>query len=245
MKEKTDSVMKTRYVIPLALLIVLAPGRSTGQSTEVWLDYFANIPAGRFWTYEFNGGMAKGLSDPVWLDAYLTANATYQDQNWLSTEGNLEYHYTFNATAENIAEIRPWLGANFIWSTYGGPLNLFYPAFGVRLEERLLWYQTSGAQESKERLRLRASARFPLNNESLIPETYYLILLLESYVPLDGEAKEVSADKLRFQAGLGYVLAADLRIELQYIMMRSRNTQLNTFEVSNHIIWLSVRNFFY
>ncbi len=228
----------------LLLLALLTPIRPQAQTREVWLDYFANFPAGRFWSYEINPGVSKGLDDPVWLDTYITGNATYQDQTWLSTEGNLEAHYTFNTTSENMFELRPWLGANFIWSTYGGPLNLFFPFIGLRLEERLFWYAQSGEHDSKQRFRLRVSARFPLNNEMLIADTWYLIALAEAYYPINGEAKEVSADKRRFQLGLGYVVEKNFRVELQFLVMRSRNTQLDKFEASSSIVWLSVRNFF-
>ena len=107
-------------------LLLLIPSQSIGQM-EMWLDYFATFPAGRYWSYEVNPGMAKGLTNPVWFEPYISANATYQDQNWLSTEGNLETHYTFNTTLEDVFELRPWVGLNFIWPTFGEHLNLFYP----------------------------------------------------------------------------------------------------------------------
>jgi hypothetical protein len=242
-RERTSSRSRALLAVPFLLLILLIPSQSSGQ-TEMWLDYYANFPAGRYWSYEVNPGMAKGLTDPVWFEPYISANATYQDQNWLSTEGNLETHYTFNTTAEDVFEIRPWVGLNFIWPTFGEPLNLFYPSFSLRFEDRFFWYQSSGTQETKQRMRLRVFARFPLNNETLTTGTYYLLCLAEAYVPLNGDAREVSADKRRFQAGLGYVVASDLRVELQYLLMRTRNTELNTFETTSHIIWLALRNYF-
>jgi hypothetical protein len=98
-------------------------------------------------------------------------------------------------------------------------------------------------EDTKERLRLRAFARFTLNNETLEQGTYYLLFLAEAYVPLDGEAREVSADKYRLQTGVGYVFGPDMRMEIQYIMMRTRNTQSNEFEVSSHILWLALRHY--
>jgi hypothetical protein len=53
----------------------------------------------------------------------------------------------------------------------------------------------------------------------------------------------VSADKTRFQAGLGYVFGPELRLELQYIHMRTRDTQENKFEASSNIVWLAVKHF--
>jgi len=174
----------------------------------------------------------------------MAATATYQPHNWQSTEGNLEFHYTFDKSTENVIEVRPWLGLNFIWPTYGEYLNLFYPSFSVRLEERFLWYQERGTEESKSRARFRVSTRFPLNNEQLESGTYYLLFLAEVYVPLNGEAREVSARKRRFQGGLGYVVAQDLRIELEYVLMRQQNTYTNSFETSSNVVWLALRNYF-
>jgi hypothetical protein len=236
-------VRSSAWLLSFIMISLLIPERSSAQR-EMWLDYYATFPAGRFWSYEVNPGFSKGLTNPVWLDTYISGNATYQDQNWLSTEGNLEFHYTFNSGAENVFELRPWVGTNLIWATHGGFLNLFYPSFGMRFEDRFFWYQTSGTQETKQRLRFRLSVRFPLNSASLVTGTFYVITLVEGYFPLNGEAKEISADKRRFQLGMGYVVATDLRVEMQYILMRQRNTIQNTFETSSNVVWLAVRNYF-
>jgi len=235
--------MKLHIAIASALLILLVPGRCGAQGAEAWLDYIANwSPMGR-WSFEANPGFSKGLAGDRWLDVYLTSTAAYQAFNWISTDGNFEAHYTFDKSTENVLELRPWLGVNFIWPTYGEYLNVFYPAFSLRLEERFLWYQTSETQATKTRARIRLSTRFPLNNETLVTGTYYLLILAETYVPLGGEAREVSADKRRFQVGLGYVFGSDLRIEFQYVNMRTRNSYLNKFETGSQIFWLAVKNF--
>lgn len=228
---------------PMFFLMLLLPDISSAQK-EMWLDYYAIFPAGRFWSYEVNTGLSKGFTDPVWAETYLSANATYQDYNWLSVEGNFEAHYTKNSVSDNFVELRPWVGANLIWATQGELLNLFYPSIGIRFEDRFFWYQPSGAQETKQRMRLRLHARFPLNNTTISTGTYYVITLVEASFPLNGEAKEIRADKRRFQLGLGYVVAADLRIEMQYVLMRQRNTLQNKFETNSQILWLAVRNYF-
>lgn len=236
--------MKSRIAIVSVMLILLASGRGGAQTKEAWVDYIANWTPTGSWSFEVNPGFSKGLGDAHWLDVYLSSNATYQPFSWVSTEGNLEAHYTFDNETEDVLEVRPWLGLNFIWATYGKYLNLFYPSLSLRLEERFFWYQETGTQETKTRARLRVSIRFPLNNETLTSGTYYLHFLSETYAPLTGEAQEVSADRRRFQTGLGYVIGPELRLELQYVMMRTRNSYLNTFETSSHIIWLAVRNYF-
>ena len=66
---------------------------------------------------------------------------------------------------------------------------------------------------------------------------------LRGFTPLDGEAREVSADKTRFQAGLGYVFGPELRLELQYIHMRTLNTAAHKYEASSNVVWLAVKHF--
>lgn len=235
--------LKAYITIAFVLLVLLAPSRCGAQTAEAWLDYVANwSPIGQ-WSYEINPGLAKGFASPGWLDVYVASTATFQAFNWVSTEGDFEAHYTFDKATENVLELRPWLGLNFIWATYGEYLNVFYPALSFRLEERLLWYQTSGTQSTKTRARIRVSTRFPLNNQLLVPGTYYLLFLAENYIPIDSEAKEVSSDRRRFQAGLGYVVGSDLRIEFQYVLMRARNSYTNSFENTSNIFWLAVRNY--
>jgi hypothetical protein len=237
--------MKGRTVITCALLILLAPGRSGAQTTEFWLDYYGNwSPPDAVWSYEVNPGFSKAISGASWLDTYIALSATHRSISWFNAEANLEGHYTFDDATEDVLEVRPWLGANFIWPTSGGFLNTFYPSVSLRFEERFFWYQSSGQETTKERLRLRAFARFTLNNATLVEGTYYLLFLAETYVSLDGEAREVSADRRRFQGGLGYVVGPDLRLELQYVVMRTLNTQSNTFENNSQIVWLAVRSFF-
>jgi hypothetical protein len=235
--------MKIRVVIASAMLFIVAPGRSAGQTSEVWLDYFANWTPLGSWSYEANSGLAKAVSGAQWLDTYLALNATYIPVNWFNVEGNFETHYTFDSATEDVLELRPWLGLNFVWATFGKHLNLFYPIFSARLESRHFWYQSSGTEDVKGRLRLRAFARFTLNNETLTTGTYYLLFLVETYSPIDGEAREVSADRTRYQAGLGYVFGPQLRLELQFLHMRTLNTQANKFEVSSNVVWLAVRHF--
>ena len=170
-------------------------------------------------------------------------NTTYIPFNWFNAEGNFETHYTLDPATEDVLELRPWLGLNFIWATFGDHLNLFYPMISARLERRHFWYQSSGTEDTKWRVRLRAFARFTLNNKTLETGTYYLLFLAEGFTPIDGNAREVSADKTRFQAGLGYVFSPELRLELQYIHMRTLNTAANKFEASSNIVWLAVKHF--
>jgi hypothetical protein len=236
--------MKVRAVIAAGVLILLTPWQARAQKSEAWLDFVANwSPPASLWSYEVNPGFAKGLAGAQWLDVYVASTAAFQPHNWLSTEGNLEFHYTFDKVNEDVLEVRPWLGFNFIWATFGKYLNLFYPSVSLRLEERFFWYQESGTNETKTRARIRLFARFPLNNETLSPETFYILSLAEVYLPLDGEAPEVSADRKRFQLGLGYVAATDLRLELQFILMRTRNSIENTFETDSRIVWLLARHY--
>ena len=236
--------MKLRLAIISMLLILLVPGRGGAQTAEAWLDYFANLTLENGWSFEANPGLAKGLAGAQWLDLYLASTAAYQPFNWLNAEGNLEVHYTFDKSTEDVLEVRPWLGLNFIWATFGEYLNIFYPSLSLRLEERFLWYQESGAEAKKTRARIRVATRFPLNNTTLTAGTYYLLFLAETYIPLDGEAREVSADRRRFQGGLGYVIGSDMRIELHYIHMRTLDTYSNKFEASSNIVWLAFRNYF-
>jgi hypothetical protein len=236
--------MSIRTFVVCALLILLSASQSGAQTSELWADYYANIAAGGGWVYELNPGFSKTFAGGSALDTYLALNATYEWERWLNPEANLEAHYTFDKENENVVELRPWAGLNFIWPTHGQYLNLFNPFFAIRLEERFLWYQESGTEDTKTRLRFRISAKFPVNNELLVDGTYYLIVLAETYVPLNGDPKEISASQNRFQGGLGYVVGADFRIELQYVMMRKRNTYTNGFETSSNILWLAVRHFF-
>jgi hypothetical protein len=235
--------LKTCMAAACAVLILVAPGRSSAQTTEVWLDYFANRTTESDWSYEANPGMAKAVAGARWLDTYLGLNTTFNPVSWFSAEGNLETHYTFDDATEDVLEVRPWLGLNFIWATAGENLNLFYPVFSARLERRHFWYQSSGTEDTKWRVRLRVFARFTLNNTTLQTGTYYLLFLVEGFTPIDGNAREVSADKTRFQAGLGYVFSPDLRLELQYVHMRTLNTAANKFEASSNIVWLAAKHF--
>ncbi len=210
MRKRTNR-MKIPIATACAMLLLVAPGRSSAQTTEAWLDYFANWTTQSDWSYEVNPGIAKAVSGAQWLEAYLGLNTTFKPYNW--------------------------------FSTFGKHFNLFYPLVSARLEQRHFWYQSSGTEDTKWRLRLRAFVRFTLNNETLDPGTYYLLFLVEGFTPLDGDAREVSADRTRFQAGLGYVFSPELRLELQYIHMRTLNTAADKYEASSNIVWLAVKHF--
>jgi hypothetical protein len=74
--------------------------------------------------------------------------------------------------------------------------------------------------------------------------TYYLLFLAETFATLQGDLKEVSADRRRFQAGIGYVVELETRMEFHYVVMRTRDTYTNSFEEDSRIFWLAVRHFF-
>ncbi len=91
---RSYSLMKARFAFAAVMLMLLAPGQSRAQKSEAWLDFIANWSPEGVWSYELNPGLAKGLGGAQWVEGYMASTATYQPFNWLSTEGNLEAHYT-------------------------------------------------------------------------------------------------------------------------------------------------------
>ena len=69
----------------------------------------------------------------------------------------------------------------------------------------------------------------------------YLLADAEAYVNLGRAAEERFNDDWRIRGGVGYRLKYQWRFELLYTLMLSRDTLLDNFQTSNHILRLRIK----
>jgi hypothetical protein len=163
-----------RHSLWLIVIFFLAlPSLALAQEKQAWIDYFGTLQFSPRWAVELNPGTAYLAAEGGWRDYYAAGTAMFTPLNWLELQGGLEGHYTVDPVQENSVEIRPSLASVFTWATYGQYLNLFYPFFMAKYEERFISYQESGTSQTLSRLRFSVSARFPLNSPILDPGTWY------------------------------------------------------------------------
>jgi len=245
MKQKKQISIHQPILIISLCLIFSQSGSSYSQESniELWIDYFGYHRLSSKWDYEGDVGYNKLVTEGGWLDVYFANTFTNQRISWLPVDGALELHYTYDPLLSDVMEIRPFIEPRLIWQTYG-KLRPYYPAFGTRLETRFIYYSQNKNMEEKSRLRLRVTTKVPFNNEIVTEKTYYLSLLLESFININGEAIERFASIRRFMIGIGYAYNQNFRFEFMYYIRQSRNTIEEPFQSTDHMFQFLVRQYF-
>jgi hypothetical protein len=181
------------------------------------------------------------LQKDGWADYYLCNTLSFTPFGWYYADGSVEFHYARDPESQNMTEFKVFLGQKFSYPYFFEAIHLENPYAYMRLEQRFLHYTEDGTDETKTQLRLRAGARFLLNNTTLSSGTYYIPFYFESFVNLNGEATEKFASRIRVVAGFGYAFNFRWRAELTYYGQRSRNRIEDSFVKTDNIFQLQVR----
>jgi hypothetical protein len=84
-------------------------------------------------------------------------------------------------------------------------------------------------------------SNIPLNTHDLETGTFYLPLKGEFFADVGEAAPEFFAETISLSAGIGYVLSEQWTLDLRYTRQGSRDTVLDRFETTDHVIELSVQ----
>ena len=230
------------FVLVVSLLLsVFFSKQSRSQDVQTWYDYYLIKPIGEQFEFELNPGFDKLMQKDGWGDFYLCNTLSFQPANWYLADGSLELHYTYDPLAQNMTEVRVFIGSRFNFTRYIDKINLQSPYAYVRIEQRFLGYPEDGTTDRKKRIRARIGGRFLLNNDNLTDGTFYLPFYFEYFFNFEGDAYERFASRNRIVAGLGYAFNSRWRTELMYYGQRSRHSYEDNFEKTDVIFQLNVK----
>ena len=139
----------------LISLILISFCSAEGQDFHAINDYFANVKFGESWEYEGNAGMEVLLEQNGWFQIYFTNAVSVEVVKWYELEGDLEFYRTTDPISYDISEISASFVQKFIFKRYIHGIHLQKPYFGLKLEQRFLYYPEADTTDNKTRLRFK------------------------------------------------------------------------------------------
>ena len=179
------------------------------------------------------------LSD--WSRLHLRGFLIYSHSPRLLFEAGLGGYYSFQEPQPDRFELRTWQGAILRRPEIKLAGREFALQHRLRLEQRFVQVSGSGETDFGLRLRYRLAVFVPLNNPSIEAKTFYLPLAGEWFYDIGDETNEFFAAQARVTTGLGYVFGDNWALELRYTAQRSRDTVLDRFTTTDHILDLRIR----
>ncbi len=206
-------------------------------TAELWTDLTLTYPANPKLTVGGDFGFRFSLNSDVFRTFYIRPYVKYQFLKHINIVGGLGSFNTLTPDIPNTYEIRFFEDLNISWPTI--KWAHFFHRF--RLEQRFFNYQ-GDELDSDFSFRGRYMLGFRTNRFSIFgsKKDYTFVTSLEPFFPLGDDAVEIYANSSRIDFGLSYHVSKKLRIELDYIIQRSRVLSDDDFKSTGHILRLRI-----
>jgi hypothetical protein len=228
----------TTVVIALLAMIVAVLSPAECRAAEVndfqtWWDVTTIYRINDRWRYDGDQGARGIVSNEVWSVVYARPSVTYGPRRWFSAHGGVAFFYTDFETGGYQFEIRPWLGARFLWPRPGGFVFSHY----FRLEDRYNYLKATGDWNSSLRGRYQIAVKTPKFGVAGI-EDFYTGAGFEFFKDLRSGFFEILANRGRAGLGLGKHFGDAWRVELYYIYQSSGLFVQEGVRIDEHILRL-------
>jgi hypothetical protein len=219
-----------------------SPQETDETSNQFWFAYQYERKLGDHSRFSGSLGFEELLSSELlfgdWSRIYVTGAGSYDLNSRLRLAGGLGLYQTFQPEIEDTFELRLWQQATLYWPDSPGRARRWVLTHRLKLEERFTHTEDWGLAI---RFRYRLATSIPLNTHDLETGSFFLPLSVELFANVGKEAPEFFAATNRLSAGLGYVMNERLTFDLRYVRQSSRDTILDTFDTTDHIIYFSAR----
>lgn len=234
--------MKAKIIFLLGFVLIALKGFSQKENTfQSWLDYKHLYKLDGNWIYFGDYGFRwSDVSGTGYWRLHARPSVEYRSSAIHLIRGGLGLFYQNNSATYNTFEVRPWQGYRLNWPT----LNRFRFYHYFRLEQR--FNTPLGTDEDFSftfKIRYKLGVEIPLSSTSIQVGTWYARLGFELFADAVFVNSEVTSDRNRFEAGLGYRWKKDLRVRLLYTLQSSVNN-IEDVKQNDHIIRLSVVHYF-
>jgi hypothetical protein len=211
------------------------------QDFHAIYDYYGNVELGKSWDYEGNFGMEVLLQQNGWYQVYYSNAVSVDVTKWYGLEGDLEFYRTFDPVSYDISEVSASLVQTFVFEDYIHAIHLRKPYFGLKLEQRFLYYPEADTSDNKTRMRFKIGGKFLLNRNEIVVRTLFIPFYFEGYYNLNGEALEQKAAKAKASLGLGYIFSKQWMGEFNYKIQLARNSITDDVSRSDILFRLLIR----
>ncbi|MBK8557453.1 MAG: DUF2490 domain-containing protein [Lewinellaceae bacterium] len=191
-------------------LLFLLPFLALSQSSDLgnWYIYFGNKKINNSWNWhhevQYRNYNFFGDLEQLLLRTGIGYNLSENNNNVL-----LGYGYVLSENYLAGSNEKAAVKEHRIYQQY-----ITRQAFGrVQIQHRYRFEQRFVADKFKMRFRYFLSLNIPLNNNKVVPKTYYI----SAYNELFLNTKSVVFDRNRLYTGLGYKLNENLKMELGYM----------------------------
>ncbi len=235
-------------VLAAVTAALLAPSTAAAEDvtdTQGWVEYQyrQRLDDRLRWSWGLGYRELLDSDDRLaeWSRIHLRAQLTHAANAWLDFDVGIGGYYSFQEPVEDLRELRTWQSAAAVWPTFrlfGRQVDVRHR---IRLEQRWLNPTGNAGTEFAMRLRYRIATEVPLNDTTVDDRTLYLPLGVEGFSDFGDDTPELFGTRMRITAGLGWVASNNWSFELRYTAQRSRDTILDRFSTTDHIIDLRIR----
>jgi len=184
--------------------------------------------------YDGDYGTRGLLTDDYWTLVYLRPSVRYRDRSWLSLHGGAALFYNFLEGEADLPELRPWLGARFVWPR----LNGFVFSHYFRLELRAFYI----SEDSRWNVSLRPRYQLAMTSPDFAigtADAFYILVSAELFEDLSSSDNTTIGDRFRFNLGMGKKVTSTLRMELNYVFHTVRLSDARgDFDFDDHVVRL-------
>jgi len=223
----------------LGIMATMIPTPAASQEPKfsefhTWSDIATIYNFNDRFRYDGDYGLRGLLTDDYWTLLYLRPSVRYSDRSWLSLHGGAALFYNFLEGEANLPELRPWVGARFVWPR----LNGFVFSHYFRLELRAFYI--SG--DSRWNVSLRPRYQLAMKSPDFAigaAEAFYILVSAEVFEDLASSDNTTFGDRFRFNIGMGKKVTSALRIELNYVFHTVRLSDARgDFDFDDHVVRL-------
>lgn len=148
--------------------------------------------------------------------------------------------YTWQKETVETSEIRLSFGSRL----HIAPNKRLLTRLLIRYEPRFVYQEEESDWQKSNRLRVRLEAVIPINRKTYFEnKVLYGLIDYEQFFAKNNTVNERFANRFRTRTGMGYRFTYQVRIELIFIMQRSRSTLETPYNTTDNILHLRLKYF--
>jgi len=228
------SALVVAILLSFATVIPVTAQEPKFSDFHTWSDIATIYNFNDRFRYDGDYGLRGLLTDDYWTLLYLRPSVRYRNPSWLSLHGGAALFYNFFNGEADLPELRPWVGARFVWPRLGG----FDFSHYFRLELRAFYIDEEAQWNSYFRGRYQLAMTSP-DFAIGTADAFYILLSAEAFEDMATSDSTTFGDRFRFNLGIGKKVTSALRMELNYVFHTLRLSDARgDFDFDDHVVRL-------
>ena len=230
---------KIFFLILLISQLFFLAARAQNSDQQIWGEYMLNSPFGKAFNLEQAFSYSTLLGTPRWSAFDYAPTLEYSLNKYVDVMTAFCISYTHQNESNNTLELRPSIGAR----VHLTPDRRILARILLRLENRNFKDLETKDWETSLRGRVRLEFIVPINKDSYSKDKLVYSIADAEWLFATNDVNERFANRFRVRIGVGYRLSYTTRVEFVYMWQLSRNEQGQSFESSDNIFRLRVKQY--